>query len=73
MYFEIYPTPATPPGVVAGAAAIVGRQQWRWRLRAANHEIIAQGESYTDRRNCEHAVNLLKQTTFATPVRMVQG
>jgi uncharacterized protein YegP (UPF0339 family) len=65
MYFEIYPSP--PQGVL-GPNPFAPRQ-WRWQLRSANHEILAQGESYVNRRDCEHVVNLLKQTTLVTPVR----
>ena len=50
MYFEIYQDAS---------------YQWRWRLKAANHEIIASGESYRDKRNCIHAVNLVKQSHSA--------
>ena len=53
MYFEIYQQ--------AG--------QWRWRLKGANHEILASGESYTTRTNCEHVIRLLKSTDPTTPIR----
>jgi uncharacterized protein len=43
--------------------------QWRWRLKAANHEIIASGESYWNETDCDNAINLVKGTTSATPVR----
>lgn len=52
MYFEKYPT----------------NGQWRWRLRSANHEIIASGESYWNETDCDHAINLVKGTTSQTPV-----
>jgi uncharacterized protein YegP (UPF0339 family) len=45
--------------------------QWRWRLKAANHEILASGESYTTKANCEKVIELLKATTPATPVNEV--
>jgi uncharacterized protein YegP (UPF0339 family) len=63
VYFEIYSTPRS-----AGAAALLGGQQWRWRLCGGNHEIIASGESYTTREACEHAIGLVKGTTAFTPV-----
>lgn len=31
---------------------------WRWRLRAANHEIIAHGEGYGNKPDCEHVIQL---------------
>ncbi|RSZ28799.1 DUF1508 domain-containing protein [Variovorax beijingensis] len=52
MYFEIYPSGF----------------QWRWRLKAANHEIIASGEAYTSKQGCLHAIELMKQTTANTLV-----
>lgn len=67
MYFEIYPSPAPGP---FGPNPFLP-QQWRWRLKAANHKIVAQGESYVNRADCEHAVALLKSTTRITPVHAV--
>ena len=51
MYFELYKS----------------GNEWRWRLRAANHEIIASGEGYVSRQGAEHAVYLLRQTNMDTP------
>lgn len=45
--------------------------QWRWRLKAANGEIIASGESYTTKQNCLNAINLVKGTNSYTPVNEV--
>ena len=42
--------------------------QWRWRLRAANHEIIASGESYWNETDCDKAINLVRGTTAITPI-----
>jgi uncharacterized protein len=42
--------------------------QWRWRLKSANHEIIASGESYVYESGCDNAINLVKGTTATTPV-----
>lgn len=33
---------------------------WRWRFKANNHEIIASGESYYNKSDCLHAVELMK-------------
>ena len=46
---------------------------WRWRLRAANHKIVAQGESYRNRDDCLNAIVLLRSTTPATPINEVTG
>lgn len=39
--------------------------QWRWRLRAKNGEIIASGEGYNDKADCEHAISLVKGSATA--------
>lgn len=41
--------------------------QYRWRLKAANGEIIASGEAYKNQSDCEHAVGLVMSTTTQTP------
>lgn len=38
---------------------------WRWRLRAANNEIIASGEAYVQKANCLHAIALVKASSNA--------
>ncbi len=63
MYFEIYQERAGLISVTAG--------QWRWRLRSANHETIASGESYHNKQGCVAAINLVKSTTASTPVKDV--
>ena len=68
MYFEIYKeSTGIGAGLLAGVKA--PGQQWRWRLRAGNNEIIANGEGYNNRQDCLHAVNLLKSTDATTPVK----
>lgn len=45
-------------------------QDFRWRLRANNGEIIADsGEGYNDRDDCEHGINLVKAQA---PSAMIQ-
>lgn len=34
--------------------------QWYWHLKAANHQIIAQGEGYASKEGALHAINLVK-------------
>jgi uncharacterized protein len=58
MKFELYRT-----------LTLRGRR-WRWRLRAANHEIIAAGEDYHNRSDAEHAVNLVR-AAHSAPVRVL--
>ncbi len=38
---------------------------WRWRLRAANHETIAHGESYHNKSDCLHVIDLVKGSSNA--------
>lgn len=38
---------------------------WRWRLLAANNEIVASGESYYNKSNCLHAITLVKSSKDA--------
>lgn len=52
MYFEIY---RQSKGTLS-----TGKGQWRWRLRAGNHETIASGESYVNKADCLHVIELIK-------------
>lgn len=43
--------------------------QWRWRLVAANNRIIAtSGESYINKQDCLHAIDLIKAYAATAPV-----
>ena len=54
MYYEVYKDTAG---------------EWRWRLLAANNQIIANsGEGYIKRSDCLHAIELVKSSKDA-PVR----
>jgi uncharacterized protein len=37
------------------------RAPWRWRLRAANGEIIASGQGYRRRIDCVNAIDLIRK------------
>ena len=39
--------------------------EWRWRLVAGNNEVIASGEGYRDRKDCLHAIELVKDSKDA--------
>lgn len=65
MKFEIYPSKM--------AGLLSSPSEWRWRLKAANGEIIASGESYVNKADCMHAISLVKSTTSATPVVELLG
>lgn len=44
-----------------------GRGEYRWRLFAANNEIIADsGEGYRNKRDCLHGIQLVKGSTHAS-------
>lgn len=54
-YFEIYKDKAG---------------EYRWRLKAPNHEIIADsGEGYTEKRGAENGVGLVKKYASGAEVR----
>ncbi len=61
MYFEIY---QQTQGLISSTGG-----QWRWRLRAANNEIIASGESYRNKQDCLAAIALVKSTNANTPTK----
>ncbi|GJD35209.1 YegP family protein [Methylobacterium aerolatum] len=45
--------------------------EWRWRLRARNGEVIADsGEGYKRREDCEHGIELVRQSAEAKFVDM---
>ena len=57
MYFQIYQ--------VGGGLL---NYQWRWRLKSANHHVIASGESYHNKQDCLNAIGLIMGTSSTTPV-----
>ena len=46
---------------------------WYWRLRAANSEIIAQGEGYVNKVDAQTAVGLVMDTNRKTPFHEVSA
>lgn len=43
--------------------------EWRWKLKAGNHETIAvSSEGYVRKVDCKHSINLVKSTDDDTPV-----
>lgn len=45
------------------------KKEWRWRLRADNGKIIAvSSEGYTNKSDCRHAIELVKQSSNATVI-----
>lgn len=43
---------------------------WYWHLKAANGEKIAQGEGYSSKHNCLHAIALVKASGNAPEVNL---
>lgn len=69
MYFEIYQGgPDNGHGSHAGGLLSALQGEWRWRLKSANHQIIASGEGYANKNDCIHAIDLVRGTTLGTPV-----
>jgi uncharacterized protein YegP (UPF0339 family) len=63
MTFEIYASGVSPLTL-----------HWRWRLKAENGEVIADGAAgYASRYDCEYAIRLVQGTTPGTPVIQALG
>ena len=46
-----------------------GKGKYRWRLRASNGEIIADGnEGYRSKDSCKHGIDLVKQQAASAEV-----
>ncbi len=43
-------------------------QEYRWRFKAPNGEIVAVGEGYTTKQSCLYAIQLLKAHAATAPV-----
>lgn len=57
MYFEIYKD---------------ARNEFRWRLKAGNHQIIATGgEGYSSKQACQKRIEAVKKITSDTEVREI--
>lgn len=71
MYYEYYQVQPLIGGMPVGGLLNQPKQDWRWRLKSANHVIIASGQGYTNLADCLNAINLMKSTTATTPVKQV--
>ncbi|QLB16315.1 DUF1508 domain-containing protein [Mannheimia varigena] len=54
MYFEIYQD---------------AKGEYRWRLKAANHEVVATGEAYKTKQGCQKGIEAVKKVTAETEVK----
>ena len=46
--------------------------KWFWRLKAKNHETIANGQGYRQKADCLHVIRLIKRTTKGDIVDLVE-
>jgi uncharacterized protein YegP (UPF0339 family) len=44
--------------------------EWRWRLKAANGEILAFGEGYKNKADCQHCIGLIKASSTAPVIEL---
>jgi uncharacterized protein YegP (UPF0339 family) len=63
MYFEIFRERA---GLI-----LTTPRKWRWRLKNADHEFIANSKTYLNKPDCIAAIDLIKSTMAFTPVNEV--
>lgn len=69
MHFEIV---EREKSIVANfKGKLMGGGDWRWRLKSENGEIIAQGDGYATRSQCEKAVAQLKQEVASAPINVL--
>lgn len=45
-------------------------EKWYWHLKAANGEKIAQGEGYSRKVDCEHAIGLVRSSGVAPVINL---
>jgi uncharacterized protein len=46
-----------------------GNGEWRWRLKAANGQVVAtSGEGYVARSDAEHGIELVKRNAASAPI-----
>jgi uncharacterized protein len=69
MHFEIYERERSMVAAIRGK--LMGGGDWRWRLKAANGEVVASGDGYASRSLCERAFHQIKQEVAAAPINFV--
>ncbi|WP_129794195.1 YegP family protein [Sphingosinicella sp. CPCC 101087] len=70
MYFEIYERERSVVASLRGSR-LMGGGDWRWRLKRDDDQIVASGDGYPTRSQCERAVFDLKQEIAAAPLRFL--
>jgi uncharacterized protein YegP (UPF0339 family) len=70
MHFEIYERERSVVASLRGSRLMAGGD-WRWRLKREDDQIVASGEGYPTRSECERAVMMMKQEVAAAPIRFL--
>ena len=66
MHFEIFERERSVVAALKGR--LMGGGDWRWRLKGDKEEVIASGDGYPTRSDCERAVMLFKQEIAAARI-----
>ena len=66
MNFEIFERERSTIALLRGR--LMGGGDWRWRLKGPKDDVIASGDGYPTRSDCERAVMLFKQSVAAAPI-----
>ena len=66
MRFEVYERERSTIALLRGR--LMGGGDWRWRLKGEDGAIIASGDGYPTRSDCERAVMMFKQHVAAAPI-----
>lgn len=70
MHFEIFERERSVVASLRGSRLMAGGD-WRWRLKRDDDQIVASGEGYPTRSECERAVMMMKQEIAAAPIRFL--
>ena len=70
MQFEIYERERSVVASLRGSRLMAGGD-WRWRLKRDDDQIVASGDGYPTRSECERAVMMMKQEVAAAPIRFL--
>jgi uncharacterized protein YegP (UPF0339 family) len=70
MHFEIYERERSVVASLRGSRLMAGGD-WRWRLKRDDDQIVASGDGYPTRSECERAVMMMKQEVAAAPIRFL--
>ena len=64
MIFEVY----------RARRGLLRRNQWRWRLKAANHLVVAtSGEGYNNKQDCIVAAQMVREEAAGSPITVLEN